>query len=542
MVLKEEEYKALEDIVGPRNISEDPVILDSYACWGGRFHTRPEAVILPASTEEVQAIIKVCNRYKIRVKCHSTGWNPMGGVSLPRTVLLDLRRMNRIIEINEERMYAVVEPYVTAGQLQAELMKRGLCNHLIGAGASCSVVACTACYHGETPMGIYTGHAAENLLAVEWVLPNGEILRTGSLGSTGNWFCAEGPGPSVRGLVRGIWGTKGAFGVITKIGYKLHPWHGPPKLEITGRLPAYRYKIPENMDIHTVAFHSMKDLLESAYLLYNAKIGYVVHKQFGFFGNLQWAMIKIAMDPTKTYWQLEEVLNDPEVQKITEELKYSYQIILMGVSKKHLEWQEKALQQILNKVGGWIVQACEEPAVKEFMFAWLHRLGYKNYNFYVGGYLPGYSPPGAPRALIPAIEESIRAKKEYIEKKLIVDDGADAVMGPLSCIGGGGNMYFENFCLFDIADPESAKAAMEFLLKSLEWQREHGYPGNNGGPQDAMVGTGLLLGLSEEQAIARMREILKKCTHPDTYRWQAKFKKVFDPNDVSCYEYLRLEE
>ena len=74
MALKAEIYRALEDVVGPENISEDPVILDSYAWRSGllagtdKFVPRFEAVTLPQNTEEVQAIVKLCNRYKIQLR------------------------------------------------------------------------------------------------------------------------------------------------------------------------------------------------------------------------------------------------------------------------------------------------------------------------------------------------------------------------------------------------------------------------------------------------------------------------------------------
>jgi glycolate oxidase len=67
----------LEDIVSPRYISEDPAVMDSYAYqWlaetvrpnHSKFMTRPEAALLPASTKEVQAIVRTCNKYKIKFK------------------------------------------------------------------------------------------------------------------------------------------------------------------------------------------------------------------------------------------------------------------------------------------------------------------------------------------------------------------------------------------------------------------------------------------------------------------------------------------
>lgn len=534
MTLTREEYEALESIVGPENISNDPVILDSYAWSGGVFRPhRPEAVLLPQSVEEVQAIIKTCNRYKIKVKCHSTGWGPAGLVSAPKTILLDLRRMNKIIEINEDAMYAVVEPYVIAAELQAEAMKRGLTCHLIGAGGSCSVLASTACYHGESPFGIFMGHGCENLLAAEWVLPNGEIVRTGSLGSTGEWFCGEGPGPGIRGLVRGTWGTHGSFGVITKIAVRLHPWPGPEKLEITSSLPIYRVKIPENMDAHTIAFPSFKEMMDAAYKIWDAKIGYVLHRQFNFFGeDLQAAIVKILLDPNKTIYHLEEVLKDPEVQNLTEKMRKSFQIILVGNSKRHLEWQEAALRKILDETGGRIVEECEDQAIKELTFMWLIRLCYKNWNFYAGGYLNGYAAYGSPYSVLSLFYKSIEHKKELIEKGLIVDDGADALMGTLSLRGGGGVIYFENFCLFDVADPESRNAGTMYRLISGEVLRKLGYVGNFGGPSEAYF--------YEEKE--KKEKIIKESTHPEAFRWQAVFKKVFDPNNVASDEYLTLED
>ena len=139
MALTRDFYRALEDLLGPENVSEDPVIIESYAfpmrsgvAGGSGLETetrmtipRFEAVTLPKDTSEVQAIVKFCNKHNVQYKASSTGWlycDPTG----PGCIKIDLRRMNRILEINEKSMYAVVEPYVIAAQLQAELMKRGL--------------------------------------------------------------------------------------------------------------------------------------------------------------------------------------------------------------------------------------------------------------------------------------------------------------------------------------------------------------------------------------------------------------------------------
>ncbi len=185
MPLSKETYRALEDIVGSRNISQDPAILDSYAFQyladlirpdQSKFMPRPEAAILPVCTEEVQAIVRTCNRYGVKYHAYSTGWFPPAAPQTEGVIQVDLRRMNRILEIDKKNMFAVVEPYVIAAILQAEAMKVGLNCNIIGAGASHSPLASATSLAGHGPASIYSGHNGENLLALEWVMPNGEIL------------------------------------------------------------------------------------------------------------------------------------------------------------------------------------------------------------------------------------------------------------------------------------------------------------------------------------------------------------------------------
>mgnify|MGYP001085547567 CR=1 FL=1 len=152
MALSRDAYKMLESIVGQENISEEPAILDGYGYHfmielvrkgtGTRFLPfRPGAVILPGSADDVQAIIKVCNRFKLKSKAFSTGWGPWNGYDTEDTIIIDLRRLNRILEIDEKNMYAVVDPYVSHAQLQAETFKLGLHAFMPGVGCHTSVVA-----------------------------------------------------------------------------------------------------------------------------------------------------------------------------------------------------------------------------------------------------------------------------------------------------------------------------------------------------------------------------------------------------------------
>jgi glycolate oxidase len=150
-------------------------------------------------------VTKLCNKYGIKVKPISTGWYHWAAPMKDNepTVQFDLRRMDKIIEIDEKNMYAIVEPYVICAQLQAEVMKRGLNLNIIGAGCSTSIVASACAYFGGGPSSYYMGNNSDNLLGQEWVTPAGEIIRTGSLSSNCGWFCSEGPGVPVHGGLPG---------------------------------------------------------------------------------------------------------------------------------------------------------------------------------------------------------------------------------------------------------------------------------------------------------------------------------------------------
>ena len=121
MKLTQEEYKALEDIVGPEYITQDPVIMESYSqVWGNKLafgdkrHRPPAAVLLPANTEEIQAIVRFCNKAGILFKPSARAFEYVATyLASDRGILLELKRMNRILEIDVKNMHAVVEPFVT---------------------------------------------------------------------------------------------------------------------------------------------------------------------------------------------------------------------------------------------------------------------------------------------------------------------------------------------------------------------------------------------------------------------------------------------
>ena len=188
MELPKWEYDALEDVVGAENISQDPVILDTYnQVWGNqlvfgeKWSRRPSAVLLPGSTAEVQAIVKVCNWYGIIFKPFSSGFEITSiALASDKAVMLDLKRMDKILEVDVKNMHAVVEPYVSVHRLQVELAKYGLYYGAVAAGPSAGVIASSCCHAGTGQTNVSAGAIERNVLGVEWVLPTGEVLKLGT--------------------------------------------------------------------------------------------------------------------------------------------------------------------------------------------------------------------------------------------------------------------------------------------------------------------------------------------------------------------------
>lgn len=542
MPLEREIYEAFEAVVGPDHITEEPATLFSYAYqWmaelvpqvtgGGKFFDRPEAVLVPGSAEEVQAIVRLCNRYKLKYHVYSTGWGPWAAPPAAGQVLIDLRRMNRIIEIDEQNMFAVVEPYVVAAQLQAEAMKRGLNVHISGAGAGTSVLANACCFQGGGPDCIYFDSPQNSILSIEWVMPTGEILRTGSLGSGLGWFCAEGPGPSTQGIIRGALGGSGGWGIVTKIAIRLVHWPGPQVMPVEGTVPSYRTALPaEQFRAMFPTFPSWQAFADAIYYLYDSEIGYIAHRQFVMWGDeLQAAFLRIVSDPDKQLCDLEELLNTPEIKRLTDEMRRCFQLILVGMTPRDLEYQLKVLDRILEQTGGWNVALVNEPAMQQYVLLYMIRLCFKSLNFTAtGGFIDTYNSVATPDVWASGeIEAGKRLLKKYAGR---IADAGDQAMGPIGGQGGGGVTGWEDFVFYDPNDPDSVQAAIEVSDEGDRLKAQQGRPTG-----------GMLLGLARHTHADEMLRA-QKLVRAREYQWQRKLKQLFDPHNVGSGNYLWAAE
>src|SRR5438309_4124788 len=178
-------------------------------------------VVRPGSAEEVQELVRLARSSGVPLTPVVAGYN-VAGLAIPRRggVVVDLTRMDRILELDHEAMYVVVEPGVTFGQLKAFLDAEApeLVYTYPFAPPFTSVMA-NALLDGLNNLSMRHGAMGKWINGLEAVLPDGEVVRTGSGGVVGRWF-SRSPLPDLTGL---FVSTQGTTGIVTKISLALQP-------------------------------------------------------------------------------------------------------------------------------------------------------------------------------------------------------------------------------------------------------------------------------------------------------------------------------
>jgi glycolate oxidase len=207
--------QSLKEIVGEENFSDSLIDLIAYSKDASEHQHRPEAAVWPANTEQVVAIMKLANQKKIVIVPRGAGTS-LAGTAVPRKggIILDLCRMDKIIEINIEDRLVVVQPGVIYADLDRALSPYGFFFPPDPASASiCSLGGNVATNAGGIKGAKY-GNTKDYVLALEAVLPGGRILHTGTK-------CMK--SSSGYDLTKLLVGSEGTLAVITEITLKVSP-------------------------------------------------------------------------------------------------------------------------------------------------------------------------------------------------------------------------------------------------------------------------------------------------------------------------------
>jgi FAD/FMN-containing dehydrogenase len=200
-------------------VKDDDVVLAAYASDSSYVPFRkPNWVVLPETRDDVVEILKIANKHKIPVTAFGRGVNIAGyGVPSEGGIVMDLRRMDKIIEINTDSGYAIIEPGVTFDQFAVALAeKKFRCPMPTGPG-------------GGSPIGTYLMRPSQSMVTkrldpivdLEVVLADGTVFNTGSShfrhGGSGLRY---GPYPDLSGIFCYAYAT---MGIVTKASVTIYP-------------------------------------------------------------------------------------------------------------------------------------------------------------------------------------------------------------------------------------------------------------------------------------------------------------------------------
>ncbi len=212
-MLNENVLNKLRAIVGDEHLLTSPEALICYS-YDGTFHeSLPEAVINPDSTEEVSAILKVCNRNRIGVIARGMASGLAAAtVPLDGGLVLNLVRLNRILEIDMDNMMATVQAGVITADFQAEVEKLGLFYPPDPSSIRHSTLGGNAACNAGGPRCLKYGITGDYVMALEVVLADGRVMRVGGKAIK-----------NVTGydLVSLLVGSEGTLGIITELTLRL---------------------------------------------------------------------------------------------------------------------------------------------------------------------------------------------------------------------------------------------------------------------------------------------------------------------------------
>jgi glycolate oxidase len=205
-----------EAIVGSPNIFTDKEHVEKY----GKDETEnllylPEVIVTPNTPEQISALLKICNEYLIPVTPRGAGTGLTGG-ALPHLggLVISMEKFNRILEIDERNLQVTTEPGVITEVLQNEVKEKGLFYPPDPASKGSCFIGGNISENSGGPKAVKYGVVKDYVLNLEVVLPNGEIIWTGSN------VLKNATGYNITQL---IVGSEGTLGIVTKIVLRLIP-------------------------------------------------------------------------------------------------------------------------------------------------------------------------------------------------------------------------------------------------------------------------------------------------------------------------------
>jgi glycolate oxidase len=291
-----------------------------------------------------------------------------------------------------------------------------------------------------------TGFAGRSVLAVEWVLPTGEILHMGSLGQTANpdWFTGDGPGPSLRGVMRGFVGAKSGLGIFTKAAVKLYPFPCEAEWTVRGESPFYEFAIPKYLKLYIINYKNWDALAQGLRRFEEEELGYMCY-------HLSASATLAGFSQTR-----EELASNLGRHG---RLKRPLTLMISALSEREFQYKQKVVEGLIAETGG--KDYTKKIKIRDVAYAEGLRCMYGFHGFLITGAFQ--STHGGMDSIDNAVhmaQLNAPLKQQYIDKKVIVDDQGDGLW--LASFERGHMAHCEMPTMYDVNSPESVKGMVEY--------------------------------------------------------------------------------
>lgn len=357
--------RELLSILGEERVHDSLPVLSGYS-GVNVFYPKsfPHFVVLPHSLEEVIEIVKLAGKYKIPITPVSSGTQEPATHPFFGGIVIDFRRMNRIVEIDPERFYAVVEPGVTVGTLAQELAKYNL--HLT-VGSFPPGLSVLGNYLQVAVNSHRSSGVNHDILALEVVLADGSVMRTGSKSFSSNyknvsWFSWTNSFPSLTEL---FINSQGTLGLVTKGALKV-------------------YQVSECHDTLLAGFSSYAQSVE--FMKDLARNNLVQHVCAW-----HWCLYTI-IDHLERFGHgasSEVIVYDP--WEVPDERPYNIVVPTFSGYREHVEGVKKTIKRLIEKYNGTdYTETCKEKFPGAYKFFYDHYVLHKPTNTFMGAYAEGF--------------------------------------------------------------------------------------------------------------------------------------------------------
>jgi len=256
----------LTDIVGPDRVTDRDFDLIPYSRdLSPAKQKLPSHVVMPETREEIQSILQIANDIDVPVYVRGGGtshWDAFLPQVAGPSIMLDLGRMNKVLDINERDLVVTVQPNCTWAKLDHALRNRGLTYLCSEAGGPAMTVGGSVMKAGGGPHSTakFGFHGNQDVITLEMVLPNGDIVETGSAAwpSAGK-FERQCLGPDLAGM---FIGAEGILGICTELTLRIRP-----AVDISERMTAILPKLDDVIEFgHFINRHVGDEFLQGIYL------------------------------------------------------------------------------------------------------------------------------------------------------------------------------------------------------------------------------------------------------------------------------------